>query len=276
MNRRMVDPNSGPHAKLGVRLRRLRDQQGWSCDRMSEATGYTASHISNVEIAQRPATLKFARAVDVAFSLGGTRESFEAEVRRIKGGALLEGFAEYVDLETQCVELRVYGVSAIPGLVQTPGYAAELVQAEVGMDVATPDEAAERLQVIADRQRIHSRRPLIHLVLDESCLRRTVGPPEVWAAQLDALIEFADAANTILQVAPFGMGAWRPLHLPLYILTMPNRSVVSYAESAQRGHLERDTRTTGRMLAAYYQLQARAMSQAASVALIHELRKGTS
>lgn len=56
---------------------------------------------------------------------------------------------------------------------------------------------------------------------------------------------------------------------------MQNRSLVSYAESAQRGQLERDSGSVVPLLTAYHQLQAEATSQAESVALIHQLRKGT-
>jgi hypothetical protein len=49
---------------------------------------------------------------------------------------------------------------------------------------------------------------------------------------------------------------------------------MSYAESAHRGHLERESAFVLPLLAAYHQLQAEALSQAASVAMIEQLRKG--
>jgi hypothetical protein len=50
---------------------------------------------------------------------------------------------------------------------------------------------------------------------------------------------------------------------------------MSYAESAQRGYLERESRSVLPVLTAYHQLQAEALSQADSVALVSQLRKGT-
>ena len=94
-------------------------------------------------------------------------------------------------------------------------------------------------------------------------------------AQFARLIEFADRPNMVVQAAPFDMGVRRPLNLPVTILTMPERSIMSYAESAHRGHLERETTFALPMLTAYHQLQAEALSQAASVAMIEQLRKGT-
>ncbi len=94
--------------------------------------------------------------------------------------------------------------------------------------------------------------------------------------QYTRLLEFAELPNTVLQIAPFEMGERRPFNLPLYILTLPDRSIMSYAESAQRGHLERDNNSVVPLLTAYHQLQAEAHTQATSVALIEQLRKGTS
>lgn len=94
-------------------------------------------------------------------------------------------------------------------------------------------------------------------------------------AQFARLLEFAEQPNTVLQVAPFSMGARRPFSLPVTVLTMPDRSLVSYAESAHRGHLEREGTFVLPLMAAYHQLQGEALSQAASVDMIEQLRKGT-
>lgn len=68
----------------------------------------------------------------------------------------------------------------------------------------------------------------------------------------------------MLQLAPFSMGEHRPFSLPITVLTLPDRSLMSYAESAQRGHLERDSASVLPLLAAYHQLQAGARSLAFS------------
>lgn len=94
-------------------------------------------------------------------------------------------------------------------------------------------------------------------------------------AQFERLMEFAELPNTVLQVAPFDIGVRRPMTLPVTVLTMPDRSLMSYAESANRGHLERDSPSVLPILTDYHQLQAEALSRAASVAMISQLRKGT-
>lgn len=207
----------------------------------------------------------------------GTGERFERLSRAVRYTALLEGFPEYVAHEARAAEIRLYEVGVVPGLLQTPEYAATLEADAVRREAITPEQADERVELVVRRQAALARipSPLIFAVLDESCIRRPMGDPAIMEAQLDRLLAFAERPNTVLQVAPFSMGARRPFSLPITVLTMPDRSLMSYAESSHRGHLERESTAVLPMLMAYHQLQAEALSQAASVAMIEQLRKGT-
>lgn len=222
-------------------------------------------------------TLRFSRSVDLAFGIADTTDTFERQGREIRHGSLLEGFPQFVDHEARAAEIRLYEVGVIPGLLQTSEYATVVADSAVKRGAITDEQAHERVTLVAERQAalVRTPPPLISAVLDESCLRRPVGQPAVMKAQLARLLEFAELPNTVLQIAPFTMGERRPLSLPVYILTMSDRSLLSYAESAQRGHLERDDRFVLPMMAAYHQLQAEACSQAESVAMVNQLRKGT-
>ena len=239
--------------------------------------GYSGTHISAVETSRKLPTLRFSRSADKAFGLEGTADTFERQWREIRHGSLLEGFPEFVGHESRAVEIRLYEVGVMPGLLQTPEYASLLAESAVKRGSITPDQAAERVALVAERQSALARSgpPLVFVMLDEGCVRRPVGGSAVMEAQFERLLEFAELPNTVLQVAPFDMGERRPFNLPLYILTMPDRSLMSYAESAQQGHLERESKFVLPMLTAYHQLQADALSQAQSVAMINQLRKGT-
>ncbi|OMI33598.1 helix-turn-helix domain-containing protein [Streptomyces sparsogenes DSM 40356] len=215
--------------------------------------------------------------MDRAFGIEGAADSFEREYREIRHGSLLEGFPEFVGYEGRAVEIRLYEVGVIPGLLQTMEYAAVVADSEVKRGAITTEQAQERVALVAERQSalVRPHPPLVLVVLDESCIRRPVGEPAVMDAQLARLVEFAELPNTMVQVAPFEMGTRRPFNLPITVLTMADRSLMSYAKSAQRGHLERDSKFVLPMLTAYHQLQAEALSQKESVAMINQLRKGT-
>ncbi|WFB06843.1 helix-turn-helix transcriptional regulator [Streptomyces sp. LX-29] len=278
MNRNELNPDASPQAAYGARLRRLREARGWTQEHLAERTEYSSVHISAVENGRKPPTLRFSRSLDPVFGLEGTADSFEREYREIKHGSLLEGFPEYVEYEGRAAEIRLYEVGVMPGILQTPEYASALTSRTVERGAITPEQGDERIALVTERQGAFKRTPppLVFVVLDESCLRRPVGSQAIMRSQLERLVEFAALPNTVLQVAPFDMGDRRPLSLPLYILTLPDRQLMSYAESAQRGHLEREGRSVVPLLTAYHQLQAEAMSQAASVAMIEQLRKGIS
>lgn len=274
VNRKELDPEASPEAAFGQHLRRLRDERGWTQDELGARMGCTGTHISAVETGRRPPTGRFALSADRAF---GTGDKFQRMVSALKNTALLEGFPEYVRQEVRAAEIRVFELGLVPGLLQTQEYAAAITTGAVRRGAITKQQAEERLALLAERQASLDRTPppLVYAVLDESCIRRPVGGSGVMAAQLDRLVEFAELPSTVLQVGPFDLGARRPFDLPIYLLTLPDRSVVSYAESAHRGHLERESTFVLPMLTAYHQLQAEALSQADTVAMISTLRKGT-
>ncbi|MEU6485093.1 helix-turn-helix transcriptional regulator [Streptomyces sp. NPDC046887] len=273
MNRKRLDPASSPQAAFGVRLRSAREEHGWTQEELAQRLGYSSTHVSSVETGRKPPTLRFAKSSDVAF---GTGDMFERLYRKVRNSGLLEGFPQFVEREAEAVEIRLYEVGVVPGLLQTEEYATVLAESVVRRGAISEEQAEERVTLVAERQAalVRTPSPWVFAVLDESCLRLSVGAPDVMRAQLDRLLDFAELPNTTLQVAPFAMGERRTIRLPLYILTLPDRSLLSYAESAQQGHLERDNAFVVPLLTAYHQLQADALSQAESVALISELRKG--
>ncbi|MFF4366537.1 Scr1 family TA system antitoxin-like transcriptional regulator [Streptomyces sp. NPDC001594] len=274
MNRKELDPDKSPSAAFGQRVRALREERGWTQEELAERLGCSGTHISAVETGRRPPTRRFAASADRVF---GTGERLARQSQAVRYTAMLEGFPEYVDQEARAAEIRLYEVGVIPGLLQVPEYTTALNNRAVERAAITPEQAEERITLAAQRQAaiLRTPPPLVFVVLDESCLRRPVGGAGVMDAQLARLVEFAALPNTVLQVAPFDMGDRRPLSLPLYILTMQSRALVSYAESAQRGQLERDGASVVPLLTAYHQLQAEALSQAESVAMISTLRKGS-
>ena len=275
VNRKELDPEASPTAGFGQHLRHLRDERGWTQDELGTRMGCTGTHISAVETGRRPPTGRFAASADRALETG---DRLQRRVGALRNPALLEGFPEYVRQEAKAAEIRLFELGIIPGLLQTPEYAAAITTGAVRRGAITEQQADERLTLLTKRQAtlVRTPPPFIHAVLDESCLHRTVGSPQVMADQLDRLLEFAELPTTVIQVAPYALGERRPFDLPVRLVTLPDRSMAAYAESVYRGHLERDAAFVTAVMTAYHQLQAEADSQAATVAMIEQLRKGTS
>jgi transcriptional regulator with XRE-family HTH domain len=277
VNRKELDPDASPRAAFGARLRRLREERGWTQEDLSMHMGTSGGHISGVETTRKSPSLRFAKAADTALGLSGTDETFERQWREMHNGSLLEGFPEYVGYQSRAAEIRIFESGVIPGLLQTRDYAQVLAASAVQRGEITPQQAAERVDFLLEQQATLARtpQPLIFAVLDESCIRNPIGGPEVMDAQLAHLIEFAELSSTALQIAPFAMAERKPFRRLVYLLTLSDRSLMSYVESQTQGHLDRELTSVLPLVRAYHQLQIGAASQAESVAMIEQLRKGT-
>ncbi|MFE2039486.1 helix-turn-helix domain-containing protein [Streptomyces sp. NPDC059477] len=277
MNRKELNPESSPEAAYGARLRSSREARGWTQEELAALTGYSSQHISAVETGRKPPTRRFSRSTDIAFGLEGTTDTFERAADEIRHGAHLEGFPEYVKHEARATEIRLFDSGLIPGLLQTQEYATALEASNVKRGSITAEQAEERVTFLIERQAALARplTPLLFAVLDESCIRRPIGGLEVMDRQLAHLVEFAEESNTVLQIAPYAIGEARPFNRLVNLLTLSDRSVISYVESQTHGYMDRETTAVVPLLRAYHQMQAHALSQAASVDMITQARKGT-
>ncbi|MEU5978966.1 helix-turn-helix transcriptional regulator [Streptomyces sp. NPDC047315] len=277
MNRKELNPEASAQAAYGARLRSLRDARGWTQDELASLMDYSGRHISAVETGRRTPTRQFSLSADHVFELEGAADTFERAWREIRHGALLQGFPEFIGHEGRAVELRLYEIGIVPGLLQTPEYATVLANSAVQRGAISETQAEERVSMLMQRQSAltRDRPPMMFVVMDESCIQRWVGGHDVMSGQLDRLLEFAARPNTVLQVVPFAIGERRPFNLPVTLLTLSDLSMVAYAESQTLGHLDRETTAVLPLLTAYHQLQAEALPQSASVDMIHEVRKGT-
>ncbi|MCG7524526.1 helix-turn-helix transcriptional regulator [Streptomyces sp. OfavH-34-F] len=276
VNIKELNPDASPQAAYGARLRKVRESRGWIQDHLASMVGCTGRHISAIETGRKSATLPFSRKTDIAFDLVGTPESFEREWHDMRHGSLLEGFPEYVGYEGRAVEIRVFEIGLIPGLMQTPEYARAVTEGDLHRGSITPQQAEERVSFLLERQEalVRARPPVVFVVMDESCLLQAVGGPKVMNAQLQRLEELAALPNWFVHIAPFGIGARRAFNLPIYLLTLADRSVVAYAESQAQGHVDREPSSVVPLLTTYHQLHGESLSQAESAAKISQLRKG--
>nr|BEK64490.1 helix-turn-helix transcriptional regulator [Kitasatospora purpeofusca] len=272
MDEPVIDEMSSPAVRFGQELARLREARGWSQVGLGKRMGYSNTLISYIERAKRPPTKNFAVKADMVFETGGT--FYELWCRHAKEG-LLEGFEEFADEEAKCRRLRGFALAIVNGLFQTQEYAEALAYAAVARGAITQSEAEQRVDFVLARQWLLSRKkpPLIHAVLDEACLVRTIGGRAVMLKQLDHIVELAARPSITIQVAPFSLGENLPFKMPVTLLDLPDGTVVGYAESYARGHLERRREIVATWEREYDQLVVEALPKAASLALIHKARR---
>ncbi|WP_043464268.1 helix-turn-helix transcriptional regulator [Kitasatospora sp. MBT66] len=271
MNRKKLDPAKSAAAAFGAQLRSSRDAANLTQDGLGIVIGYSSTYISAIEVGRRSPSLKFAKAADRALDTGQTLELMWWGVKR----SALPGFPEHAAQEARSTKIRVFEPSIIPGLLQTPAYAAAHASASVRRGSITQPEADERLTFLAARQKLlkRAKAPLMHAVIDESGIRRRTGGIEVMRAQLDHLVTMAARPHVVLQVAPFSLIDPVPFSGFVTLLTFADRTVNGYTESADRGFVIRDPDTVASWERAYDRLQVEALSMTATLDLIRETRR---
>ena len=199
--------------RLGVELRRHREEAGVTIDMVADRLGCSTSKVSRIETGHTSATPSDVQHI---LDIYGVDASIKAELVQIAREARQKGWwhpystvltGAYVGLETAARSIRAYEQQVVPGLLQSEEYAIALIR---GARQDYPDQEIEqRVRVRMQRQALLIQDDPIDLwvVLDEAVLSRPVGGELVMLDQLKKLIEAARLPNVTLQILPFAAGA---------------------------------------------------------------------
>lgn len=205
--------------RLRHRLRELRESSGRSIGEVAAAMDWSQSKLSRIEKGDVTVQPLEVRAL---LNLYGVKD--ESGVQTLTGLArrsrtrqwyskhrLNGDYQKFVAFEYEAARINIWQVLSVPGLLQTPDYAATATSLAVRK---SPDHDSVRaiVELRLDRQRAFHERlrhpdpPRIIAVIDESTLRRPIGGPEVFAGQLDHLIKLGmDSAAYTIAVMPLGV-----------------------------------------------------------------------
>lgn len=156
------------------------------------------------------------------------------------------GMRLLVEYEADAVEVCYYSALFVPGLLQSPAYAARLGAAAA----PEPPERWQALLAARDprRQTIFGRIPApgLRVLLDESVFRRGLGGPAVMAEQLRQLAGWAASRVLTLRVSPFREDTVVTANASFELLTLEDDHAVLYREADPRDELVEDAATTSR------------------------------
>jgi hypothetical protein len=144
-----------------------------------------------------------------------------------------KGFEAYVGYEDGASFIRMFQPLVVPGLIQTPDYTRQTMEAW-----GVPPDAIERgVKLRAERQRkVAARAPDQYYILDEAVIRRPVG--RAMPEQLQHLVRIAQKPSVTIRVIPFRKGPHIGLRGPFVLLSFEGPlDDVLYLESARRGDL---------------------------------------
>ncbi|WP_265869053.1 helix-turn-helix transcriptional regulator, partial [Streptomyces sp. SKN60] len=123
------------------------------------------------------------------------------------GNGVPAWFSIYIGLEQDASTFRQYQNEFVPGLMQTPAYAAELHRATNQM---SDEDIHHAVSVRMERQtRLQSpSAPDTWFVVHEGALRSFIGDEAVMREQLEKVLEMTELPSVTLQVLPFDAGPY--------------------------------------------------------------------
>jgi transcriptional regulator with XRE-family HTH domain len=210
-----ISPSSGvqrARRDLAARLRRIRLEAGLSARDLSAVAGWHKSKTSRIENARQALADSDIRtwcrvcgaaeqAADLITASRGA-DSMYAEWRLNLAG-LRRLQERRVPLYERTRLMRVYCSTVIPGLLQTPDYAAAILSA-ISAFQGIPDDVADAVTARMKRNQVlYQPDHRFAMVIEESVLRYRMGSAEVMAEQLDHLLETMSLPSVTLGVIPF-------------------------------------------------------------------------
>ncbi len=198
--------------RLGVALRRLRENSGLSTDLVGRRLSWSASKVSRIETARIGVResdvkrmLKLYKAADHASNelLALAREAASPGWWTRYAG-LSEDQAAFCALEDEADVALAYEGQLVPGLLQTEDYARLLIEGWAEIVPVPPSSVERDLEVRLRRQRLlrPPRSLRLSVILDEAVLWHRIGDAAVMRRQLDRLVELAGTPNVELRVLP--------------------------------------------------------------------------
>ena len=236
--------------RLRGELRRLRQETGETQEQVAAAMDWSLSKLIRIEngsvgISRNDLKVLLGHygidddnRVDelVALAKAANERSWWSGYRDIAS----QRYLQFIQYESAATITRCFEPLLIPGLLQTEGYAREVIR-ELGRPV--PKDRLDTLVALRmKRQEVLKRSgppPWFFFILDEGAVRRLVGGQNVMRGQIRHLIELASRNNVTIEVMPLSAGINRGTQGPFVVFEFPEAADddVLYLESGSRGDL---------------------------------------
>lgn len=186
---------------------------------------------------------------------------------------LSDALRRLVEYEAEAVAIRYYSVYFVPGPLQIPEYAAALMSLYEDEISDTKRDAllgARRLRHEALSARAGDVR--LFVLLDESVLRRPLGGPVIFAAQLRELARVAGQGWVDIRMVPFSLDAPVTNNASFDLVSLNesgDREMVLYYESGIADELEEDRLRTAKHRSRFDKVWQEAVNEEDTINFIH-------
>ncbi|MBY8887091.1 helix-turn-helix transcriptional regulator [Streptomyces sp. PTM05] len=248
-----------PRQRFAEELRLLRTQRGDTLRKLGERLGWDWSLFGKMEKGETLGGPEVVQALDHYYGTPGLLLALW-ELAAGDHTQFRERYRRYMALEAEAVSLWHFAVSVLPGLLQTPGYAREVLEAGGlrGKELTQQVEArmSRRELLLGDDA------PTFRTILAEAVLRTPLQDAAEWQVQLEYLLEMSDRQDLTIHVLPQDAGLHGLMGADMWYLLLPDGRTVAYTENGYRGELIEETSPVLRLQQAYDAVRDLALSPA--------------
>lgn len=254
-----------PRQRFAEELRRLRTAHGHSLRKLGERLGWDWSLFGKMEKGETLGSPEVVQALDTFYETPGLLLALW-ELAAGDHTQFRERYRRYMALEAEATSLWHFAVSVLPGLLQTPGYAREVLTAG-GLKGKELDQQVEAR--MGRRELLEGEDPPpFRTILSEAVLRTPLRDAGEWREQLEYVLETADRPGVTLQVLPHEAGMHGLDSTTMMFLRLAGGRTVAYTENAHRGELIETDGPVERLHRAYDAMRDLALSPAESLKFI--------
>jgi transcriptional regulator with XRE-family HTH domain len=195
--------------RLGLELRRLREEAGLSGQQLADSLGWSQAKVSRLEAARVRTTVEdIARALatfdlpprerddllELAEEAAGPPESWRNSTR----AGLTRRQQDLIALISAAVSVRHYNPLILPGIVQAPAYARRILEMTGHRNVerSLEERMAQRAILTGERP------PRYEILVADAAIRWRPGPPTLMAKQLGLVLDLTALGSLTLRILP--------------------------------------------------------------------------
>ncbi|WP_052851308.1 helix-turn-helix domain-containing protein [Streptomyces avicenniae] len=262
-----------PRARFAQELRQLRVARGDSLRRLGERLGWDWSLFGKMEKGETLGGPEVVQALDTYYGTPGLLLALW-ELAVSDKTQFREQYRRYMTLEAEATSLWHFAVSVLPGLLQTPAYAREVLAAG-GLK---GDELEQQVEARIGRRELleGDDAPPFRTILSEAVLRTPLRDAGEWREQLEYLAAVVNRPDVTVQLLPFSAGAHGLMGADFWYLRQPDGRTVVYTENGYRGELIEEVATIGRLQLTYDSVRDLALTPAESRQFIVNLLEAVS
>lgn len=263
---------------LGAELRRLRELNGFSTRSVASKLGTSPAWVSRNETGARKPTAGEVKELCVLFGVTGEQKDKlvakacdGSDTVELPADEFADQLANVMTLEREASRITDFGISLVPGLLQTPSYA----RAVLSTRSRPAAELEHCVSTRVGRQCLLTmpNGPEIVFLIDELVLRRKVGGDQVMRYQLQHILGCFDLDKVTVRVIPVEAGGYAGLDGPFTVYEFEALSPYAYIENRKGGIFLTKTEETCEYLDLCKQLRGLALDAADSAKLIEAIKR---